>query len=194
MQQIITKNDPSLDIIIGPMFAGKSSELIRRLHIYKKIGFNCLYINSNLDNRSTTHFSTHNPILTKKLDFDSIKVDNIEKFFDKIQEYDIIGIDESQLFKNLKKNVMYIVETLKKKVIISGLNGDFNRNKFGEIIDLIPFCDDITKLTPFCLLCSQNNNIIKPGLFSKRTVSSDKTILIGDDNAYIPVCRQCYIK
>ena len=66
MQQLISKNDfSSLDIIIGPMYAGKTSELIRRLNILSLMGFKCLFINSSLDNRSSGNFSTHNPSITK---------------------------------------------------------------------------------------------------------------------------------
>jgi len=195
MQQLISKNDlASLDIILGPMYAGKTTELIRRLNIFSLMGFKCLFINSSLDNRSIEDFSTHNPSIKKmSKNIDSMKIDQFNnKVFDRIKLYDIIAIDETQLFKNLKDNVIHIVEILNKKVIISGLNGDFQRNKFGEIIDLIPICDNIDKLSPFCLLCCQNNNIIKPALFSKRISKETETISIGGSDKYVPVCRKCF--
>ena len=96
------------------------------------------------------------------------------------------------MFQNLKKYILEIVESLNKKVIISGLNGDFNRQPFGEILELIPYCDTLDKLSPFCLSCCKNNNIIKPGNFSKRITSEVETISIGGSEKYIPVCRKCY--
>ena len=58
-------NNPGIDLIIGPMFAGKSTELIRRLNIYSELGLKTLYINSSLDKRSDKVFSTHNPSICK---------------------------------------------------------------------------------------------------------------------------------
>ena len=68
----------SIDMIIGPMYAGKTTELLRRLSIYKEMGLRCCYINSDKDNRSSGSFSTHNKVLqnTKRLDdeFDAYKM------------------------------------------------------------------------------------------------------------------------
>ena len=77
----------------------------------------------------------------------------------------------------------------KKKVYICGLDGDFKKQKFGEILDLIPLCDKVTKLTSICSLCKNGN----PGIFSKRISDEKEQTLVGSDN-YIPVCRICYVK
>ncbi len=181
----------SLQIIIGPMFSGKTTELLRRLTSYKAIGKNCVYINSNLDTREQTNFSSHNPLITK-LDIDSIKVDKINyNFVKNIKEYDVIGIDESQLFEGtINVTIPHIVDKLNKIVIVCGLNGDYKKNKFGHILDLIPHCDSINKLYPYCKTCSLEGKVTK-ALFSKKIIGGDDVIDIGYDN-YIPVCRKCY--
>ena len=182
----------SLDLIIGPMFSGKTTELIRRLNTLQAIGQKCVYINSVLDSRNTENFSTHNPVISQLGSIDSIKTNSIDIILDKLLTYDVIGIDESQLFMgNFKLIIISIVEDHHKKVIISGLNSDFERKKFGYILDLIPICDDITKLFPYCISCSKQHKITK-ALFSKRLNNDNNKINISYDN-YIPVCRRCFL-
>jgi len=77
----------------------------------------------------------------------------------------------------------------KKKVYVCGLDGDFERKKFGSILDLIPLCDKVTKLTSLCSLCKDGTL----GIFSMRLTCDKEQTLVGSDN-YIPVCRMCYEK
>ena len=181
----------SLEIIIGPMFSGKTTELIRRLIGYNAINKKCVYVNSSLDTREDSNFSTHNPLITS-INIDSIKIDKINYDFVKsVKNYDVIGIDESQLFNGtLEVCVRTLVDDMNKIVIVSGLNGDYKRCKFGKILDLIPHCDSINKLYPYCKMCSDKGNITK-ALFSKRISQEEGIINIGYNN-YIPVCRKCY--
>lgn len=186
----------SLNLIIGPMFSGKTTELIRQLNKFSSVGQKCIYINSSLDIRETANFSSHNPSLKKIGDnIDSVKIDNMNNhFINSVIQYDIIGIDESQLFKNnMVSFVLRLVEEHKKQVIVSGLNGDFLRNKFGSILDLIPYCDNVTKLTAYCGICSLKG-IIKNAHFSKRKDTSITDVIEISYTSYIPVCRECYNK
>mgnify|MGYP001200313321 FL=1 len=182
----------SLDLIIGPMFSGKTTELIRRLNTLISIGKKCVYINSILDSRNTQNFSTHNPVISQLGSIHSIKTNSLDVILNKLENFDVIGIDESQLFMgNFKTTILNLVEKYDKKVIISGLNSDFERKKFGQILELIPVCDNITKLFPYCITCGQNNKITK-ALFSKRLNNDKNTINISYNN-YIAVCRHCYL-
>jgi len=186
----------SLDLIIGPMFSGKTTELIRRLTKFASIGKKCIYINSDRDTRENKKdFSTHNPTIKKLYNIETTKLRDVNPLLiDGIQQYDIIGIDESQLFNtDLKINVLSLVEKYDKHVIMSGLNGDFMRNKFGSILDLIPYCDNITKLCAYCSVCAKNGTI-KDAHFSKRTDVSVTDVVDVSYTSYIPVCRCCYNK
>ena len=190
-------NDPSLEIIFGPMFSGKSTELLRRLNICSVLGFRTLYINSNLDERSDEDFSTHNPSIKSIGKMDSTKMDfdlSSEKINEKIgiSSYSVIGIDEAQLFKNLETTVIELVEKYKVKVIIAGLSGDFRRKKFGEVIDLIPYADKVDKLNSMCPFCSKKNGMLVEAPFTKRLGNSRDTILIGGNTEYAATCRKCY--
>lgn len=189
-------NTNSIDIIIGPMFSGKTTELIRRLTICGQAGFKVLVLNSSLDTRSTEVLSCHS---NEKVSFSSSQITSkkVANLFDVINEvkyYDVIGIDEAQFFSDLIPFTLFFTEQeMHRKVIICGLNGDFERKPFGDILQLIPLCDTITKLSSFCQTCSDAKKIIVPALFSKRLdVDKKETIIIGNEQHYIPVCRKCY--
>jgi thymidine kinase len=183
----------SIDIIFGPMFSGKSTETIRRLIIYHEMEMKVLFVNNKLDTRTDYCFSTHNKTISNKLPFDSVKVANLKEV--DFQKYDVIGIDESQFFEGLKKTVVDWVEYYGKIVIVAGLNGDAERRPFGEINDLIPYANTITKLSPFCVPCKKYNNNISEAIFTKKIINkdTDSNILIGGKEYYTPVCRKCYL-
>ncbi len=148
-----------------------------------------LYINHELAVRSSFSYSTHNPLLqkdaslgdgmtfVKALDLNSVDVDN----------YDIIIIDESQFFGNLPSSVIKFVEEKGKNVIVGGLNGDYKRQVFGDILSLIPLADEIVKLNSFCIPCSLQSKCITLAPFTRRiNSSSSEQILVGGAETYQP--------
>lgn len=175
------------------MYSGKSTELLRRLNISKSMGLKVLYINHSFDNRTTNEFSTHNNLIKKNIGISMIKIENLNNIDIDINNYDVIGIDEAQFFDNLYVIVGKWVDNKNKRVIISGLNGDFNRNRFGQILDLIPLCDTIDKLNPYCTNCWKNKRIIKNALFTRKKNNSSNIIEVGAKNIYDVVCRNCYL-
>lgn len=183
----------SIELIIGPMFSGKSTELLRRLNICAEMDLRVLYVNSSLDDRTSTSFSTHNPTMTSVGKIKAIKAASLEGLDP--DTFDVIGIDEAQFIPNLKKDVVMLAESYRKQVLIAGLDGDFNRNKFGEIIDLIPLCDSIDKLFPFCTECWKRGGVVKKALFSFRTsdAGTSAVVAIGAGDIYSPLCRRCYM-
>jgi thymidine kinase len=150
-----------------------------------------LYINTELDTRSDNAFSTHNHTIGK-IPFDAIKTDRLNNL--EIKNYDVVAVDEAQFFPDLKDTVLAWVEKDKKIVIVAGLNGDFRRNQFGQILDLIPYSDNVIKLASFCMSCKQEKNTVKQAHFTKRIIQGNQEILIGGKDAYIPVCRECFLK
>jgi len=183
---------PSIDVITGPMYCGKTTEIMRRLVIYHEMDMRVLYVNTKLDTRTETAFSSHNKTIGA-VPFDTLKVTDLKEC--DIRHYDVIAIDEAQFFDHLKDTILNWTEKEGKIVIVAGLNGDYQRKPFGELNDLFPYCDTITKLTPFCMLCKRNRGAcqtISPAQFSKRLVASDEEVLIGGKDMYIPVCRKCY--
>jgi thymidine kinase len=103
-----------------------------------------------------------------------------------LRQAEVILINEGQFFDDLQPCVLQMLSE-KKKVYIAGLDGDFERKKFGSLLDLIPLCDKVTKLTSLCSICKNGTH----GIFSLRLTKEKQQMLIGSDN-YIPVCRHCY--
>jgi thymidine kinase len=115
-----------------------------------------------------------------------IKTDNLKAVLTNITDAQVVIINEGQFFNDLYEVVLQMIH-LKKKIYIGGLDGDFERKKFGQILDLIPLCDKVSKLTSLCSICKDGT----PGIFSKRITTEKEQTVVGSDN-YIPVCRKCY--
>jgi thymidine kinase len=169
----------SLELIIGGMFSGKTSETIRRLKRYKIIGEKILVINSSFDTRSAkSELLTHDGCT-----FSCIKTNVLD--YELVGDNTVISIDEAQFFTGL---VDFVKKCLmnNKKVLVTGLDGDFNQNVFGEILYLIPLCDDVIKMKALCVDC--HNGTLGP--FSKRITRDTCQRLIGHSDAYKAVCRR----
>ena len=167
-----------LNLIIGCMFSGKTTELLRVAKRLRSIDQKVLLVNYFEDKRySNTELATH--------DRDTMPCTFIEDLMTlDYSNYSVICVNEAQFFTNLKK---FTVKALNdnKILYISGLDGDYLQNPFGEILDLIPMCDSITRLHAFCKLCKDGTK----AHFTKRTNSCTEQKLIGSDE-YIPVCRK----
>ena len=175
----------SLELIIGNMFSGKSTELIRRINSIKSINKKALVINYIHDNRySKDSVSTHDSVKIQSLKSDLLLL--IDK--ELIINSDFIFIDEGQFFSDLIEFVKLYVDFYKKNVIVSGLDGDYNRCKFGSMLDLIPICDSVLKLKAYCSKCCDGTY----GPFTKKIINNDILIDIGGSDKYIPVCRTHY--
>ena len=174
-----------LHIIIGPMFSGKSTKLINEINTLKMYKKNILIINSNKDSRVSDHYiKTHNDIKYKAIklnELDESKVSSI------VHKYDTVCIDEAQFFSNLIPFVKKLLQ-FNIHVIVTGLNGDTLQNKFGHIIDLIPWANKIDKLSGICTLCNDGT----PGDFSilKKNKEKMDQILVGGNEIYQCVCRK----
>jgi len=188
------ENFSSIDLIIGPMYAGKTTELIRRLNTLKSTGLKCVYVNSDKDNRSVEDFSTHNKTITNINGIDSILIkESLIEILEYYDSYDVFGIDEAQLIPDLKSTCLILSEKYHKKIIIAGLNADSDRNHFGEIHEMLPICEDISKLHSYCHNCSINSKIT-PAHFTGCTINKIDKILIGGTESYLALCRSCYVE
>jgi thymidine kinase len=186
-----------LEIILGPMFSSKTSTL---LEIYKKCKFcniSVSIINHSIDQRyHNTMISTHDKIMAPCIQAEKLSEiwlnDNIDnqlvdnESYNLLKNSDVILINEGQFFSDLYEVVVDMLNK-NKKIYICGLDGDFERKKFGSVLDLIPLCDKVTKLTSLCSLCKDGT----PGIFSMRLTKEREQTVVGSEN-YIPVCRKCY--
>jgi len=177
-----------LELIIGPMFSGKTTSL---MNIYDRnilLGKSVCVINYSGDTRyHDSMLSTHD-----KRMIPCTFASKLREIFtgDVVLEQhicDVILINEGQFFSDLYEVVMELVDEYGKSVYICGLDGDFKRHKFGQLLDLIPFCDKVDKLRSNCHMCSNN------AIFSHRITNECDQVVIGSTN-YVPLCRACYNK
>ena len=169
-----------IEIIMGGMFSGKSTELIRRVKRHAVIGKKVLVINSSKDTRSE-----HNVVRTHDGNtWECVKMDHLYLVYP--GDYDVIAIDEAQFFSNLKEFVCTLLKFPQLHVIIAGLDGDSNQEPFGDLLWLIPVADEVQKFCALCMECCDGT----PGPFSKRLVASKEQELVGDSHVYHAVCRK----
>jgi thymidine kinase len=192
----------TLEIITGPMFSNKTTELTRRLCIYSTIGSKVLYVNSDKDTRTDTVISTHNKLLNTSPCQLEMKLTKTKLLADiNWKDYNVIGIDEAQFFDDLFKVVTEQMLPAGKIVIVAGLDGDKDKKPFGDLLFLIPFSKDCKKLNAKCLMCAKEG-IDKNGIpndvdapFTKLIISNpiqkpgkDGQTLVGGKGTYMAVC------
>jgi thymidine kinase len=178
---------PRLDIIIGPMFAGKSTELIKIIRKLNVLDKKYISVKPIIDKRySEKQIVSHNNDRVTCSCFDSIN-DFISDI--NVNNLDTIFIEEGQFFPDLKNGVLRLVEDFDCNVVIVGLDGDYNRNKFGQILDLIPYSDSCKKITALCKRCNDGT----PAIFSHRNNNSTKQIDVGVAD-YESLCRKHYLE
>jgi thymidine kinase len=174
-----------LDVFLGPMFSGKSTELIRIIRLYRIINKKILIIKPIIDNRYNSDSITNHNNESEK----SISVNNLSEI-QNIQDYDLIIIDEGQFFNDLKENIKKWIDNYNIKIIVAGLDGDYNRNPFYNILEILPLADNFVKYKSLCNICNDGTEAI----YTFRKSNSNEQILIGSNEYYIPVCREHYIE
>jgi thymidine kinase len=170
------------------MFAGKSSELLGTIRKYSAIGWPVFVITHSFDKRYGTkpevvsHDSERSPALA---------VSDFYGIFD-MEDYKkakLVIIEEAQFFDKLKEFVLTSVERDGKDVICVGLDGDAERRPFGELIELVPYCDSVVKRHAFCRRCQEPT----PAIFTYRKTPDDSQVVVGGAETYEPLCRRHYL-
>jgi thymidine kinase len=179
----------SLELIVGCMFSGKSTEIIRTINRLQMIDSKYMLIKPQIDTRYSpgTMISTHDNLQRK-----CIVLRNLIQVFDNpdYQKSEHIIIEEAQFFDDLEPFVIKAVDEDKKRVVVIGLDGDSDRKNFGQIHKLLPLCDTIRKLKAFCSECKDGTEAI----FSKRHVNEGTQTNIGSSDKYKAVCRECFLR
>lgn len=202
MDPVSDDMDGTLTIKLGPMFSGKSTWLRFTLTELADQGFTVVLVShthdvrtdvSNCDIAGSTHNSTYKSLSPKVNVIRTTQLATID-----INKYQVVGVDEAQFYDDLRDTVYHWVTNLKKYVYVAGLDGDSNMKKFGQTLDLIPFCDDVSKISGRCRWCLaerraaglKTNPFIFKAPFTKRIIDAETQTLIGGGDAYIATCRR----
>lgn len=177
-----------IDLIIGPMFAGKSTELIRRARRFQTIRKKTLVINHIFNNRyGSTAITTHDDAAVKLVP-NLITGDLREALeHEAYVDADVVVIEELQFFDNAADVLKQMADRDNKHVVASGLSGSAERTPMGDMAQIMCLADTIEFVTALCPYCGDGT----PAPFSKRIVSSrDGTVDVGGADKYVAACRK----
>lgn len=180
----------SLEVICGPMFSGKSEELMRRLRRAKMAQQTVLVCKHAFDNRnSLDHLVSHDG---NRLDAHSLSDPVIIQRLALEQNASVIGIDEVQFFSEAIIDTLCLLVASGKRLIVAGLNLDFRMVPFGPMPTLLAIADSITKLSAICSLCGNEGHFTQRLINGKPARFEDNIVMIGASEAYQARCRSCY--
>jgi thymidine kinase len=175
----------SLEILVGPMFSGKSSRILSIVSRYSALSVPILVIKHAADvryaaNEVATHDGRRAPCITAN------QFSDIDPAF--LKQFRVIIVEEAQFFIGLVPFVQYVVDQLRVHLFLVGLDGDSERRPFGEILQCIPLADKVEKLTALCRRCA-NGTL---GIFTYRNGHQDQQMIVAGADLYEAVCRDCY--
>ena len=175
-----------IEVITGPMFSGKSEELIRRLKRARIARQRVACYKPDIDLRyHRTSIASHS-----SQTHEACTVANVERLkqelFPLLDSVEVVGIDEAQFFD--EGIVLLVVELmhLGKRVILAGLDTTFTAEPFGPIPALMAIADEVTKLSAVCMICGA------PAIHTQRLGASQELVVVGAAGVYEARCRACF--
>jgi thymidine kinase len=181
----------SLSLVIGPMFAGKSSTVLQKVRRAEVLGWKHLVLTSAIDTRyggDGASIVTHDQARCQAV---GVRVLKDVPEYPKYREAKLIVIEEAQFFPDLYDFVLRAVETDGKEVVVVGLDGDSARKPFGQILDLVPIADEIIRLSALCKRCGDGT----AALFSAWVRGKkDTQVSVGAADSYEAMCRKHYLE
>ena len=170
-----------IEVICGSMFSGKTEELIRRLKRVEIANLKVEIFKPSIDMRyDDVKIVSHD---ANKLQ--STPVSNSQTILLLAQDVDVVGIDEAQFFDDQITNVCEQLALKGIRVIVAGLDMDYQGKPFGQMPNLLATADYITKLHAICMKCGNIANV------SYRKVAGGGQVLLGEKDLYEPRCRVC---
>lgn len=177
----------SIHLILGCMFSGKTTEVIRHCRKWQSIHKKTLCINYEGDRRYGTDEKMYSH------DLSTLECINVSKLSEvdlrNIADSDIILVNEGQFFSDIVEHVVKWCEELNKHIVVCGLDGDYQRRPFGNILNLIPYATTYEKLFAHCALCGDGTQ----AQFTWRKSGGNQQVLIGASN-YTALCRFHYMQ
>jgi len=172
-----------IEVITGPMFSGKSEELIRRVTRYRIARVPTQTFKPVLDTRyADTAVVSHSNMST-----DAQPVADSKELLHEVEDRTVVvGIDEAQFFDQGLVEVAALLAGAGKKLIVAGLDLDYLGRPFEPVPALMLRAEYVTKSLAVCHRCGG------PGLFTQRVVESDELVVLGAVDAYEARCRRCF--
>jgi len=178
-------------MIIGPMFSGKSTELIRHIRMMKVLKKDYLVVTHSLDTRyDTDHVVSHNMDKEKCVSCNRL-MSLLNSQNHNIDQVETVFVEEGQFFEDIVDFVYEIVENLNKHLVIAYLTSDFNRRPFPHLGQLIALSDNVIQLSALCMKCRDGTQA--PFTYCRtQDAAGYGNILVGSNDVYESVCRKHY--
>ena len=171
-----------IEVICGPMFSGKTEELIRRLVRAQYAKQRVAIFKPKTDNRySDDYIVSHNKRKIKSIIVESS--DNIYQYKD---EADVFGIDEAQFFDDKLIDIVNKLAEIDKRVVVAGLDKDYTGKSFGPIRQLMIDAEYVSKVNAICISCGD------PASFTQRISAEKDLVVVGETDKYEARCRKCF--
>lgn len=181
-ETIETHRSGWIEVIVGSMFSGKTEELIRRLKRAKIAKLQVQLFKPKIDVR----YAANDVVSHDATSLHSIPVDAAENLLMYASGIDLVGIDEAQFFDHNLVRVCNQLANQGVRVVVAGLDMDFQGKPFGPIPQLLATAEYVSKIHAICVKCG--------GLaqFSHRVVQDETLVVLGEKNEYEPLCRNCF--
>lgn len=172
----------SIEVICGSMFSGKTEELIRRMKRAEFAKLPVEIFKPAIDIR----YAEKEVVSHDNNSIPSTPVNHSSAILLLSSETKVVGIDEAQFFDDELPNVCVHLANKGVRVIVAGLDMDFQGKPFGPIPALLAIAEHITKVHAVCVKCGA------PANYSHRIADDDSIVLLGEKESYEPLCRYCY--
>jgi thymidine kinase len=177
-----------LEVVCGPMFSGKSEELIRRLRRAEIAGQRALIVKPQIDNRyDIGHVVSHAGAKMR-----AVAVSRPEDIPGLAEGYDAVGIDEVQFFSPEIVLVIDVLVARGKRVVAAGLDQDFRGRPFGSMPELLCRAEILDKLQSVCHRCSGPATMTQRLVDGLPAPADGATIVVGALDSYEARCRNCH--
>ncbi len=173
-----------IEVICGSMFSGKTEELIRRVKRAKIANQKVRIFKPKME----TRYDKVKVVSHDDNYIDSFPVDSSEEILDWIENVDVVGIDEAQFFDANLPNICNELANKNKRVVIAGLDMDYEGVPFGCMPSLMAMAEYVTKVHAICMQCGS------VAQYSFRFTKSGEQVKLGEKDQYEPRCRKCYVK
>jgi thymidine kinase len=179
-----------IEVIVGPMYSGKSEELIRRIKRAKIARQKVQVFKPAIDNRySKSDVVSHDGIKAEAVCVNSSS--DIMKLVE--DDTAVVAIDEVQFFDDGIIDVCRTLADRSKRVICAGLDMDFRGEPFGPVPDLLAIAEFVDKIQAICVVCGNPATRTQRLINGKPAAYSDPVVLVGAKEAYEARCRKCHI-
>lgn len=172
-----------MEVIAGPMFSGKSEELIRRLRRAAIARLRLQVFKPSLDGR----YSEDEVVSHSQWRAPSEVVSTSREILDRLDpRTEVVGIDEVQFFDDELPTVCRHLADLGKRVIIAGLDLDYRGQPFGPMPTLLAQAEQVSKIAAICARCGA------PASYTQRLTTSRERVVVGAGDVYEARCRRCH--